>query len=746
MKNKNIKEIVFYMSLIFIMVISLNLAVMDSTGMDISFSRIVMFTLIAEAVASIIIICPITILGALITGICWTIYQYYMDPALIKLYIQDIPEFSNWLYGYIVGYNYFEPGYSLPFAILYIAMTVLIISHIVYSGRGSFALILLGTVALSFFWFIYVKKARLYLVLFLFAAIMLYSYQIYKKRLKEWKTADISVEYNIGYNWMSCTAIVAAISLMLSLAIPLNINSVKWTWLNDKVINLFPFTAEWRNDSLESSTYGYNSRFSLNSVGYKGNKLGGEVRLDESVLMTVKTKGEDTLYLRGIVKDRYFDNNWSKSRKSYKEYNKGFRMPLPYGKNVKTYEKTLDITYEKLLTSTVFAPYSIYQVQHNSRKIYADENLELYTSKMTMKGESYTVNSMMPYIDVNKLQQAETENLGGNEFKLYTSIAPDIPERVRSLAEKITKGQNNNYDKAKAVEKYLRENYKYTLKPPVLPSKAEFTDHFLFEGKEGYCTYFATSMAVLLRASGVPCRYVEGFIAIYEGEEERKVRGTDAHAWVEAYFDNYGWVAFEPTPEYPAVEFVKPGDKTEVAKANSAQDTVTDNIDIDDISKRRRNLEADEEFGNGAVYQDEKNQFNIVNIILLVILPLLLIRFSYMYLSWLIAEVTLGHSKGRKFALDYIKNIVWYLKRADFTMSQEETLREFLKRVQYDYNERFFNIPQVTVILEKIRYSNQDITAEERRTLEEFRKKVKKLALEKCGAIQFFISLYILGR
>jgi len=746
MKNKSIKEIVFYMSLIFIMAISLNLAVMDSTGMDISFAGVVMFTLIAEAVAIIIIMYPITVPVTLIPGICWTIYQYYMHPALVKLYIQDMLEFFNWLYGYIVGYNYFEPHYSLLFAILYTAFSVLIVSYIVFSGRGSFALILLGTAALSFFWFIYVKKARVYLVLFLFAAIMLYSYQIYKKRLKEWKTAGISIEYNIGYNWMYCAAIVVVISLMLSLVLPLNINPVKWSWLNDKVISLFPFTAEWRNDSLESSAYGYNSRFSLNSVGYKGNKLGGEVRLDDSILMTVETQGEDTLYLRGIVKDRYFDNSWSKSRKSYKEYNNGYRMLLPYGDNIKTYEKTLVVTYEKLLTSTVFAPYSIYQVQHNSKRIYADEDLEVYTSKMTMKGESYTVISMMPYIEVNKLRQAGTKNLGENGFKLYTAIASDTPERVKALAEEITKGQNNNYDKAKAVEKYLRENYKYTIRPPVLPSGAEFTDHFLFEGKEGYCTYFATSMSVLLRAAGVPCRYVEGFIARYEGDEERKVRGTDAHAWVEVYFDGFEWVTFEPTSEYPAIEFIKPRNETEAVKSNSTQDTVMSNIDIDNISRRRRDLEADGELGNGAVYENEKNQFNIVKIILLIVLPLLFIRFLYMYLKWAMKEVSLGHSKGRKFAMDYIKNIVWYLKHAGFTLSQEDTLREFLKKIRLDYDGGSFNITQVTAILEKIRYGNQDATIEERKTLEEFRKKIRKLAFEKCGAIQFFISLYILGK
>lgn len=91
-------------------------------------------------------------------------------------------------------------------------------------------------------------------------------------------------------------------------------------------------------------------------------------------------------------------------------------------------------------------------------------------------------------------------------------------------------------NKAKAIEKYLRENYKYTLTPSEVPEGAEFVDYFLFEVKEGYCTYFATAMSVLLRASDIPCRYVEGFLAKHENSFIRNVRGTDAHAWVEVNF------------------------------------------------------------------------------------------------------------------------------------------------------------------------------------------------------------------
>lgn len=745
MKNRNIKEILFYLSLIFMMVMSLNLAVVDCTGMDMEFFRMIMYTMIITTAVTIAVIFPKTLIAAFIPGIGWLLYCYYTDPTAIKLYLQTAQEFYNWLYWYIAGFNPFDKGYSSLLLILYTILAALVIAPIVFSGKGSFALILIGTVALAFFWFVYVEKARRYLVIFLFAAVMLYSYQIYKKRLKEWKAAGSYMEHNIGYNWMLCSAIIVSSSLILSLALPLNIGPARWPWLNDKVVSLFPFISEWRNDSLESFSYGFNSRFSLNSAGYISKKLGGDLRLDDSVLMTVKTKGEDTIYLRGTVKGKYSENSWYKVERRYKEYKPGESISLPYGAGIKTFEKAMDITYKKLLTSTVFAPYSVYQVQHRSRSIYADEDSEVYTSKMTMKDESYTVKSRIAYIDVNGLRQESAKDLGSGELQVYTAIAPDISERVKALARDITGKYDNNYDKAKAIEEYLRQNYKYTQKPPKLPQKVEFTDHFLFEGKEGYCTYFATAMSVMLRAAGIPSRYVEGFVSEYDGTGTREVRGTSAHAWVEVYFDNYGWVTFEPTPQYPEIEFAKAPDGFE--SINSGEEDEKDkNIDTGSISSHRRDLEDRDVEVSGDLYSvDQNKHFKIWKIVLFIFGALLTARVIFRYMVLAMKEVRLGRIKGRRFAIDYLEHVILYLRHAGFEMDHGETLREFLMRFKQNYKEDFSDIPSVTLILERIRYSEYELGAEERLILDAFRKNVKQLALRNAGIVKLFVRLYIMG-
>src|SRR5438552_3986489 len=105
------------------------------------------------------------------------------------------------------------------------------------------------------------------------------------------------------------------------------------------------------------------------------------------------------------------------------------------------------------------------------------------------------------------------------------------------------------YDKAEAIETYLRKTYKYSTVVKPAPAGRDPVDYFLFDLKADFCEYFASSMAVMLREVGVPARVVEGFTA---GELDPlgryAVRELNAHAWVEAYFPQYGWIEFEPTP------------------------------------------------------------------------------------------------------------------------------------------------------------------------------------------------------
>jgi transglutaminase-like putative cysteine protease len=126
---------------------------------------------------------------------------------------------------------------------------------------------------------------------------------------------------------------------------------------------------------------------------------------------------------------------------------------------------------------------------------------------------------------------------------------PASDPRIPLLAAQIAGSASNNYDRAVAIESYLKTHYGYTLQLPRSPV-ADPVANFLFERKQGHCEYFAASMAVMLRTLGVPARLVNGFRSdeFNDVTGNYVVRAKDAHSWVEAYFPGYGWVTFDPTP------------------------------------------------------------------------------------------------------------------------------------------------------------------------------------------------------
>jgi protein-glutamine gamma-glutamyltransferase len=124
-----------------------------------------------------------------------------------------------------------------------------------------------------------------------------------------------------------------------------------------------------------------------------------------------------------------------------------------------------------------------------------------------------------------------------------------LDPRVAKLAREVTSGAPTEYDKAKAIESYLKKNYGYTLN--LRPTNGDPLAEFLFETREGHCEYFATAMVILLRSLRIPARVVNGFqMGEYNDiNEYYTVRERDAHSWVEAYFPGaHAWIEFDPTP------------------------------------------------------------------------------------------------------------------------------------------------------------------------------------------------------
>ncbi len=159
----------------------------------------------------------------------------------------------------------------------------------------------------------------------------------------------------------------------------------------------------------------------------------------------------------------------------------------------------------------------------------------------------YQAVSLIPIVSANQLR-ASSQTYPQEIRTKYLSLPETVPQRVLELAQELTANITNPYDKAKAIETYLRD-YPYSLNVAPPPPIQDVADYFLFDLKTGYCDYYATSMIVLARAVGLPARLVIGYAnGIYDPINAKYViHEADAHSWVEVYFTGAGWVEFEPT-------------------------------------------------------------------------------------------------------------------------------------------------------------------------------------------------------
>lgn len=174
-------------------------------------------------------------------------------------------------------------------------------------------------------------------------------------------------------------------------------------------------------------------------------------------------------------------------------------------------------------------------------------------------GSIYNRSAMVTtYRAVSNIYRPPPESLRAAPRPLPAQVAisylqlPPVDRRVRKLAEDVTAGARTEFDKAAALEDYLRKTYGYTLVLPKQVPKDPIAD-FLLVRKEGHCEYFASAMAVMLRSLGIPARLVNGFRT---GEFNSItgsyiIRASDAHTWVEVFFPGQGWVSFDPTPADP---------------------------------------------------------------------------------------------------------------------------------------------------------------------------------------------------
>jgi len=295
----------------------------------------------------------------------------------------------------------------------------------------------------------------------------------------------------------------------------------------------------------------------------------GEIKKNPAVVMRVKTGapvGYARLRWRGIALTTFDGKRWSTpNHRQPFTLTPNFRGEI----NVSDPEQNLrapsvELDYEALVepmaTDAVFVPSNAISLVggfngenpaavSNVRRTYVfrDFTGSLFNPFRNYAPVRYFGISRLPTIEPAKLRAASTD-YSQDIRETYLQL-PQLDKRILPFTKSVVARATNPYDKAVTIENYLQTRFTYTLDLTGNVDKDPLAT-FLFRTRAGHCEYFASAMAIMLRAIGIPSREVNGFLP---GEYndlggDYIVRASDAHSWVEAYFPGTGWVMFDPTP------------------------------------------------------------------------------------------------------------------------------------------------------------------------------------------------------
>jgi transglutaminase-like putative cysteine protease len=303
---------------------------------------------------------------------------------------------------------------------------------------------------------------------------------------------------------------------------------------------------------------GYFSRAATPSLmlsGFTENvQLGqiGQVKLNSAVVMRARWLSGPSYVVRrwrGIALDAFDGKSWFKTNRAHTR-----QSPRSSVYTIHPFDDTgekvhYSVFLEPLATTALFAPYRLRTITGNLPGIETDSDDDIFIRTPTLRRIQYEFFSEVPRRPRSKrIEEAIPDDIR----EKYLQLPPRMDPKIATLANEITAQYPSILEKASAVEAHLKRNYRYTLELTWDPGEQPIST-FLFSAKAGHCEYFASSMAILLRAAGVPTRLVNGFLA---GEYnpvggDYIVRQSDAHSWVEVYVPGAGWLEFDPTPPDP---------------------------------------------------------------------------------------------------------------------------------------------------------------------------------------------------
>jgi transglutaminase-like putative cysteine protease len=400
------------------------------------------------------------------------------------------------------------------------------------------------------------KPTEGYIALFMFLALLLVVRSNLDAREWDWYVNGIRVPRKLRQQFLRVGAVLALATLLIAWLIPTanlqeRLNRFQEFLQNEPLTQLSEF---WNRLFASADLQGPTT---ADYYGGDSLQLGGAIQLGEQVVLLVNAPPGRRYYWRSRVFDTYESGRWTPAADTrltdpeapLQVVQEGFvgseRVPVQQ-------EFTIGLSASRLVY-TAPQPAQVNLATRTDLRYTPEEMMNISVIrplKVLYQGESYTTTSLLSNATAAQLRSAGVEYPDWIR-DLYLYVSPSITSRTRDLARTIVNnaGAFTPYDQAKALEGWLRANIVYNETIPQPPAGQDPVDWVLFDMREGYCNYYASSMIMMLRSLGVPARMAAGFSqGEWDAEQQAyTVRERDAHTWVEVYFPGYGWIEFEPT-------------------------------------------------------------------------------------------------------------------------------------------------------------------------------------------------------
>jgi transglutaminase-like putative cysteine protease len=273
--------------------------------------------------------------------------------------------------------------------------------------------------------------------------------------------------------------------------------------------------------------------------------ISGSIDLSPEVRFTVEA--DEQRYWRTGAYDKYAGGQWFRRGESSPYDGRLDAPPGPRETVVQTY------TVESEVKVMPAAAEPIEVVGGATANTLVTQKDTLKPQNKFIEGDRYRVRSEVPNATPAQLRNASTEYDSEINTEFYTQLPESTSSRFREVTREVTADAENPYETAAAIEAYLEANKEYSL--DIEKPSGNVANNFLLNMDSGYCTYFATTMAAMLRTQDVPARIAVGYTPGQQVDDgEWVVRGLNSHVWVEVYFPEYGWVQFDPTPSGPRTD------------------------------------------------------------------------------------------------------------------------------------------------------------------------------------------------